>query len=355
MTRFMRDWKRILLTVAFCSITFVSVERPQAGTGIMDLTVCVQGCQFPTIQAAVDAALPGTTIDVRAGHYRENVLITKDLILRGAGVKETFLLTASEDRPLITIQEANVQIQGFTLMALPGTQPDLMTGAIARAVHIVGLSQARLETNHILGPRNGRSIDAEGPVQLQLQNNQVQDASWGIYISGSERIRPDALDIVRGWAQAQILNNDISGHEFDGVSISAAQVYLRGNRIFRNMIGVNASGPTRLDQNQIFENAAVGIQVANYVQTFQNEVYGNFDGILLRFKRSVLIAGFDRVVNNRHWSIALHNKACGYDSDLISENVFVRGDVRDTPFSGPGSLCPPYPGPPWPEKFVVKL
>src|SRR5215475_14393556 len=40
---------------------------------------------FPTIQAAVDAAAPGATIHVGPGTYTEQVVITKDLDLHGSG------------------------------------------------------------------------------------------------------------------------------------------------------------------------------------------------------------------------------------------------------------------------------
>ncbi|MBM4247634.1 MAG: hypothetical protein FJ148_28245 [Deltaproteobacteria bacterium] len=50
------------------------------------------GC-FASLQAAVDAATDGTTIDVAAGTYVENVVITqaKRLSIRGAGAGLTVL------------------------------------------------------------------------------------------------------------------------------------------------------------------------------------------------------------------------------------------------------------------------
>jgi pectin methylesterase-like acyl-CoA thioesterase len=54
-------------------------------------TVVVHPSQ--SIQAAIDAAVPGTTILVRAGTYRENLeIVTDGLTLRGAGAGRTILV-----------------------------------------------------------------------------------------------------------------------------------------------------------------------------------------------------------------------------------------------------------------------
>ena len=47
------------------------------------LTVCPSGCRYSSIQAAVDASRPGDTIEVHSGGYNEQVLLNKDVTLKG--------------------------------------------------------------------------------------------------------------------------------------------------------------------------------------------------------------------------------------------------------------------------------
>jgi pectin methylesterase-like acyl-CoA thioesterase len=87
---------------------------------------------FPTIQAAVDAAPPGATVKVSRGTYTEEIVITKDLHLEGAGVGATmlqspatltpfavFVSNVSTETPLGAVVRitngANVRMFGFTI------------------------------------------------------------------------------------------------------------------------------------------------------------------------------------------------------------------------------------------------
>ena len=55
---------------------------------------------FPAIQAALDAAAPGATIHVGPGTYTEQILITKDGDLSGAGAAATVIQTLATLVPL---------------------------------------------------------------------------------------------------------------------------------------------------------------------------------------------------------------------------------------------------------------
>ncbi len=46
-------------------------------------TVCLAGCNYSTIQAAIDAAKDGEVVEVGSGTYNENVVVNKSITLRG--------------------------------------------------------------------------------------------------------------------------------------------------------------------------------------------------------------------------------------------------------------------------------
>lgn len=69
--------KVVIFVVLFAA--FLSVGCASAAT----YTVCTSGCNYTNIQAAIGAADPGNTVEVHSGTYYENVLVNKQLILKG--------------------------------------------------------------------------------------------------------------------------------------------------------------------------------------------------------------------------------------------------------------------------------
>lgn len=65
----------------------VGVENAKAAT----ITVCPSGCDYTSIQDAIDAASSGDTISIGAGTYDEQVIVNKGLTLDGDGAGTTII------------------------------------------------------------------------------------------------------------------------------------------------------------------------------------------------------------------------------------------------------------------------
>ncbi len=70
---------------------------------------------YPTIQAAIDAASPGDTVKVAAGTYTESVQLRSGVCLLGAGAKHTILDAQHQGRTLVDLSSApGSAVVGFT-------------------------------------------------------------------------------------------------------------------------------------------------------------------------------------------------------------------------------------------------
>lgn len=107
-------WKLFSALILTAAISFAAA---QAAT----ITVGPEGCDYVSIQRAVEEANPGDTISVQSGTFRENVVVDKTLILRGTdsgsgkpivdgkGVGSAIILTADQ----ITLEGFVVKNSGF--------------------------------------------------------------------------------------------------------------------------------------------------------------------------------------------------------------------------------------------------
>ena len=85
------------------------------GTASADtITVCSSGCNYTTIQAAVNAASSGDTVYVYNGSYTENIDIsTASLTLEGEGRDDVTVTAASAYDPVFKVTADYVNISGF--------------------------------------------------------------------------------------------------------------------------------------------------------------------------------------------------------------------------------------------------
>jgi hypothetical protein len=148
----MRFRKLLVLSL----ITFAVLctwQRADAAT-----TLWVGNCNgpgFATIQAAINAAGAGFTINVCPGTYMENITINKpSLLVKSTGGASVTRITAAAIASVVTIVQPHASIVGFTLSPFG----NVAKYDIGVNVAIDGNASARIVNNVIRGGRIGVNL-----------------------------------------------------------------------------------------------------------------------------------------------------------------------------------------------------
>jgi hypothetical protein len=173
------------------------------------ITVCSSGCDYATIQQAIDAASAGDTIEVRAGTYLENLTIRdkQDLILQGAGRDQVTLdgsLRAAERDiipGILILNSRNITVRGFKIInsrrgldAINSTLLLLEANAFENNLRqgmAISDSEAQLVSNIVKGTQPdrdgafGHGIDIFGSQAVLQDNTIIDSADCGLRVTHS--------------------------------------------------------------------------------------------------------------------------------------------------------------------------
>ncbi len=243
------------------------------------------------IQTAVTAASPGDTINVAAGTYTEQVVITKNLTLTGAGSGTT---TIQAPNPLVldvytryNIVLFNTSITAeFSGFTVQGPMANLNFGLAVR-----GGATANIHDNVIkdirdsssLGAQRVKAIIVDGASTATITNNTVigyQKEAINVWASSATitgntitgdgpitTIAQNGIVITTG-SSATVTNNTVTGNAYDGptwtavgilVMSAGSGVIIQGNTVNRNSANIYAwnSNGIQIKDNQVSDSSPV--------------------------------------------------------------------------------------------------
>jgi nitrous oxidase accessory protein len=129
---------------------------------------------YSTIQEAINNAVDGDTIFVRAGTYYEHVVVNKTVSLVGEDVNAT-IIDGKDTRHVVYVVQNNVNITGFTVRNSGHTHmPDLDAGICLNGTIGCVISENRAIDNGFSG------ISLLYSQYSKITGNIVSGTEWGL-------------------------------------------------------------------------------------------------------------------------------------------------------------------------------
>ncbi len=307
--------------------------------------VCESRCTYQSIQVAIQNAFPGDQIKVHSGVYHESeILIEKAVSIRGFGPTKP-LVTADGKGGIFVVKASGVRIEGL-----------------------------RLANSGSASIRDIAAISLENADNCEIVNNELEDTTYGVYLSKSKscfisenRIttrRKSAVDSgsgIHAWSSERLIlfKNEIIGHR-DGIYFE----FVNDSRIMENFsheniryglhfmfshrntyelnnfsrneagVAVMYSKDIRMAKNKFLDNigpAAYGLLLKDISGSFieENEFRGNTTGVFIegttrtQFKRNKF--------QGNGWAIKLISSS---DQNKFYENIFLHNTFDLSALSG---------------------
>lgn len=224
-----KPMKSVLIVLLLLVTSYLYQVKPVFSSTILVPT------QYPTIQAALDHAAIGDTIQVAAGIYYEHVYVNKSVTIAGEN-PQTTIVDGSANGPIFDLDGSGIRISGFTIRN---------------------------------GGNGGNAIASEKTTMTsdnhQISNNIITTSQYGIFLTYS--------------AGNKIFNNTFINNVFAGICVnSAGSANITGNTIVGSPYGIKTTSSTNniIVGNTISQDSyAIYLSSASTGNTVRNNVlYG---------------------------------------------------------------------------------
>ncbi len=142
--------------------------------------------EYSSIQQAINDANAGDTVFVKAGTYKEQLVIDKPLILKGQDKTSTFLVSA-DSGAIVKVGSNNVEFSGFTVRhdGLGSGYPLWYWSSGKAAVHLLNAEDCHIYDNLIAS--RGCGIWLYNSHHNNLHDNTVSECDYGITLQQSSQ------------------------------------------------------------------------------------------------------------------------------------------------------------------------
>jgi parallel beta-helix repeat protein len=300
---------------------------------------------YPTIQAAINNANNGDTINIKAGTYRENIIANKTVTLQGEN-RQTTILNPNGTGNIIEITADNVKITQLTIQNTNNQTPYTSNGInIASSYNTI--------TNNIITANSNHGINMVNANSNTIKDNNISANYWsGIVLQYSD------YNLI----QNNNINQNTQNNSGIGIMLQDSADFntIEKNTIAKNDGGIGLSvsyssygcSDNIIKNNTVSENVHDGIFVYDFCLRNRielNAVTGNGGGIhLSNADQNVIVE--NNISHNSYGGIGFQDASLNvfFHNNLIENTPQVwflsNGDVWDGGYPSGGNYWSDYHG-----------
>lgn len=267
--------------------------------------------QAASLQDKIEKALPGETVVIPKGEYKENLVLTKPITLKGQG---EVTIRSGNEKPVITIKGNDVKLKNLkvefegeekkaTAIYISGYRHQLSKVEVKTSRFGIKLDQASdvtIQDGLIMGQWKGTGIDLWKSSHNIIQRMNIGNMEDGIYLEQSHKntLAKNNIQLSRYgmhlmYSDDNVLKDNISYYNMTGTMLMEVdRVKVIGNDLSYNSSNVNSQGLLiyYMKDSLIANNTLKANRLGIYIETSEdnrieyNQVKDNFIGV--QFKKA---------------------------------------------------------------------
>ncbi len=338
----------IVIGVGFSVLMGISTENS------ITLTVCASGCDFTTIQAAIDAAQPGGIVEIQEGSYQDNIIVNKAVTLKGKGINEVRLIAKEEGKPGILIAGdslINVNVIGFMITGAKGSCVEAIR-VCPFGVSVFGASTVTIRKTHFVANKYGVVAGEES--QIMILESIFTDNETAIMLRdrvratiGNTYLEGNHFGILMGHDVQAILEDNTISKSYAPVRVwDQSRVTIIRNIVSENMTGiiVKDQADATIMANSFADNDEEALWLSGQAVTRvqENSISGHKWGIGLAQHVTANIVQNEIIEND--WGVLIWTDLCTEEGEPFAGRIIGRSneipDPNEPHANKQGDVCP---------------